>query len=61
MQEFADSVSRFLTFNDDKILPDKGKISAEQAKEKAEKEYDIFNRTQIIDSDFDKELRKKLK
>ena len=61
MQEFADSVSRFLTFNDYKILPDKGKISAEQAKEKAEKEYDIFNRTQIIDSDFDKELRKKLK
>ena len=61
MQEFADSVSRFLTFNDYKILPDKGKISAEKAKEKAEKEYDIFNRTQIIDSDFDKELRKKLK
>ena len=61
MQEFADSVNRFLTFNDYKILPDKGRISAEQAKEKAEKEYDIFNRTQIIDSDFDKELRKKLK
>ena len=61
MQEFADSVNRFLTFNDYKILPDRGRISAEQAKEKAEKEYDIFNRTQIIDSDFDKELRKKLK
>ena len=61
MQEFADSVNRFLTFNDYKILPDRGRISAEQAKEKAEKEYDIFNPTQIIDSDFDKELRKKLK
>lgn len=61
MQEFADSVNRFLTFNDYKILPDRGRVSAEQAKEKAEKEYDIFNRTQIIDSDFDKELRKKLK
>ncbi len=28
------------------------------AKAKAEKEYDIFNRTQKIDSDFDKEIRK---
>ena len=34
-----------------------GYISAQQAKEKAEAEYDIFNRTQHIDSDFDKEIR----
>ena len=58
MQQFAASVDKFLSFNDYKILPDKGSISAIQAKSKAEAEYDIFNRTQQIDSDFDKEIRK---
>lgn len=58
MQQFAASVNKFLSFNDYKILPDKGSISAIQAKSKAETEYDIFNRTQQIDSDFDKEIRK---
>lgn len=57
MVQFAASVDKFLTFNDYKVLPDKGRISAAQAKEKAENEYDIFNRTQRIDSDFDKEVR----
>ena len=57
MEQFAASVNKFLTFNDYKILPDKGRISAAQAKAKAESEYDIFNRTQRIDSDFDKEIR----
>ena len=60
MEQFAASVDKFLTFNDYKILPDKGRISAAQAKAKAESEYDIFNRTQPIDSDFDKELRRLL-
>ena len=57
MEQFAASVDKFLTFNDYKILPDKGRISATQAKEKAENEYDIFNKTQHIDSDFDKQIR----
>lgn len=57
MEQFAASVNKFLTFNDYKILPDKGRISAAQAKAKAESEYDIFNRTQRIDSDFDKEVK----
>lgn len=57
MKQFAASVDKFLTFNDYKILPDNGKISAAQAKKKAEEEYDIFNKTQRIDSDFDKEIR----
>lgn len=57
MEQFAASVNKFLTFNDYKILPDKGKISTAQAKKKAEEEYDIFNKTQRIDSDFDKEVR----
>ncbi len=48
----------FLTFRRYKILPDKGTVSSAQAKAKAHEEYDIFNRTQIIDSDFDKEIRR---
>lgn len=58
MSQFAHSVNEFLQFRKYQLLPDKGKISAAQAKAKAEKEYDIFNRTQKIDSDFDKEIRK---
>lgn len=57
MEQFAASVNKFLTFNDYRILPDKGRISAAQAKAKAEQEYDIFNRTQPIDSDFDKQIK----
>lgn len=57
MAQFSASVNEFLTFRRYQILPDKGKISAAQAKKKAEEEYDIFNKTQRIDSDFDKEVR----
>ena len=57
MEQFAASVNKFLTFNDYRILPDKGRISAAQAKAKAEQEYDIFNRNQPIDSDFDKQIK----
>ena len=57
MEQFAASVNEFLTFRKYQILPDKGRISAAQAKAKAESEYDIFNKTQRIDSDFDKEVR----
>lgn len=57
MEQFAASVNEFLTFRRYQILPDKGKISAAQAKQKAEEEYEIFNKTQRIDSDFDKEIR----
>lgn len=57
MSQFSASVNEFLAFRRYQILPDKGKISAAEAKEKAEAEYDIFNRTQRIDSDFDKEVR----
>lgn len=57
MEQFSASVNEFLEFRRYQILPDKGKISAAEAKQKAENEYDIFNRTQRIDSDFDKEIR----
>ena len=57
MEQFSASVNEFLAFRRYQILPDKGKISAAEAKQKAENEYDIFNRTQRIDSDFDREIR----
>ena len=60
MEQFAASVNEFLTFRKYQILPDKGRISAAQAKAKAESEYDSFNKTQQIDSDFDKQIRKML-
>lgn len=58
MVQFADSINRFLEFREYKVLPDKGSVSSTDAKAKASREYAIFNRTQKIDSDFDKELRK---
>ena len=60
MSQFSASVNEFLAFRRYQILPDKGRISAAQAKAKADQEYDIFNRTQLIDSDFDKQVRKML-
>ena len=61
MREFADSINEFLAFRRYKILLDKGKISRKDAEEKAFAEYDIFNKTQKIESDFDKETEKYLK
>ncbi len=58
MEEFSLSVNEFLSFRRYEILKDKGKISAEAARKKAEAEYDIFNKTQRITSDFDKEVKK---
>jgi len=61
MEEFEASVNEFLNFRRYEILLDKGKISKKQADEKAEAEYDIFNKTQKITSDFDKSVQKMLK
>ncbi len=58
MKEFSESIDAFLSFRKYQILKDKGSISSSQAKRKAEQEYDVFNRTQKIDSDFDKEVRR---
>lgn len=54
MEQFAASINEFLSFRRYDILPDKGKISARQAREKAEAEYNLFNPTQKIVSDFDR-------
>ena len=61
MEQFADSVNEFLAFRRYEILPDKGKISRQAAEEKAFAEYNIFNKTQQIQSDFDKATEKYLK
>lgn len=58
MEQLADSVNKFLTFNEYKILQGKGRVSKLQAEKKAVKEYDEFNKTQKIISDFDKEVKK---
>lgn len=57
MEQLAISVNKFLSFNEYKILEGKGKISKIQADKKAIKEYDEFNKTQKIISDFDKEIK----
>lgn len=60
MAEFVQSVDDFLAFRKFNVLKGKGSVSSTGAKKKAEAEYDIFNPTQKIDSDFDKEVRKLL-
>jgi hypothetical protein len=58
MSQLAESVNKFLNFNDYKVLEGKGKIAKIQADKKAIVEYEIFNKTQKIISDFDKEIKK---
>ena len=58
MTEFAVSINEFLTFRKYDILEGKGRISKKQADKKAKVEYDEFNRTQKINSDFDKQVKK---
>ena len=53
MEQFSASINEFLSFRRYDILPDKGKVSHKEAVAKAHAEYDIFNKTQRIVSDFD--------
>ncbi len=59
MEEFAKSINEFLAFRKYDILKGKGSISKKQAETKAKAEYDEFNKTQKIFSDFEKSLKKK--
>lgn len=62
MESFAESVNRFLEFNEYRILEGHGTVSRQQAEKKAFTEYEKFNKTQRIESDFDrvvKRLKKK--
>ena len=57
MADMAASVDKFLSFNEFKVLTNQGRISKTQADQKALAEYAEFNRTQKIESDFDKVLK----
>ncbi len=57
MEALAESVNKFLSFNEYKIMEGFGKVSHQQAINKASKEYDNFNKTQKINSDFDKQIK----
>ncbi|HEM4065581.1 virulence RhuM family protein [Streptococcus suis] len=56
MQDLADSIDRFLVFQDYELLEGQGQITSQTAKDKAKSEYAIFNKTQKINSDFEKLL-----
>ncbi|WP_449459612.1 virulence RhuM family protein [Streptococcus suis] len=56
MQYLADSIDRFLAFQDYELLEGQGQITSQTAKDKAKSEYAIFNKTQKINSDFEKLL-----
>lgn len=60
MQGFAESVNKFLAFNEYRILEGYGKVSRQQAEQKAVAEYEKFNKQQRIESDFDREVKKLL-
>lgn len=57
MADMATSVDKFLSFNEYEVLTHKGRISKTQADQKALAEYAEFNRTQKIESDFDRVLK----
>ena len=60
MESFAESVDKFLSFNEYRILEGYGSVSRKQAEQKAVAEYEKFNKQQRIESDFDRELKKLL-
>lgn len=60
MESFAESVNKFLSFNEYRILEGHGTVSRKQAEQKAHAEYDKFNKQQRIESDFDREVKKVL-
>ena len=57
MEKFSESVNKFLQFNEYKILESYGKISRQEAEQKAFIEYEKFNKQQKIESDFDREVK----
>ncbi|WP_416310980.1 virulence RhuM family protein [Pseudomonas sp. W03] len=60
MESFAESVNKFLAFNEYRILEGYGTVSRQQAEQKAFAEYEKFNKQQRIESDFDREVKKLL-
>ena len=58
MEDFVKSINEFLSFRRYDVLTHSGKITSKSAKDKANSEYDKFNKTQKILSDFDKRIKK---
>ncbi|MDO8869632.1 MAG: RhuM family protein [Methanobacteriaceae archaeon] len=60
MKDWIEKLDAFLKFNEYEILADSGKITAEVAKEIANKEFEEFRKLQDKEytSDFDKEVKK---
>lgn len=58
MAQLAESVNKFLSFNEYKVLEGKGRVSRIMADRKAFGEYEVFNKNQKIISDFDKAVKK---
>ena len=61
MEQFSESIDRFLEFREYKVLDGYGSISSTIAKDKAHEIYDDFNKTQKIESDFDRQINNLLK
>ena len=62
MKDWSEKLNAFLQFNQKEILKDSGKVTAAIAKEFAEKEFEKYKPTQdrLFESDFDKEIKKRL-
>jgi hypothetical protein len=60
MQEWVQFLNQFLELSQYPILQDKGKVSALEAKLKAEQEYEVYRKIQDENfiSDFDKEIKR---
>ena len=60
MKDWVGFLHSFLELSNYPILPDKGKVSALEAKLKAEGEYEVYRQRQDADylSDFDKEIKR---
>lgn len=60
MEDWARFLDHFLQLNEYPILPDKGRVSALEAKLKAEQEYEVFRQRQDQEweSDFDREIQR---
>lgn len=63
MHDWAEKLDAFLKFNNEDILKNAGKVSAEVAKSFAESEFEKYKPIQdkLFESDFDREVKKILK
>ena len=60
MADWVEFLNQFLELSNYPILQDKGKVTALEAKLKAEGEYEIYRKRQDLEyiSDFDREIKR---